>query len=83
MKVPCPICHKEIEWKESPFRPFCSDRCKLIDLGRWASESYRVPVSSEEDDDEAPSESDREEGKLRGSEDGDPGPRRNGKGDAY
>ena len=28
----------------NPFRPFCSERCKLIDLGQWASESYRVPV---------------------------------------
>jgi hypothetical protein len=32
----------------SPYRPFCSERCKMIDLGAWATESYRVPV--EEDD---------------------------------
>jgi len=30
---------------ESPYRPFCSERCKLIDLGAWASESYRIPVA--------------------------------------
>ena len=34
--VPCPICHKSVEWSEkSPFRPFCSKRCQLIDLGEW------------------------------------------------
>ena len=32
--VPCPICHKQVEWSEqSPYRPFCSKRCQLIDLG--------------------------------------------------
>jgi endogenous inhibitor of DNA gyrase (YacG/DUF329 family) len=39
----CPTCNKRIEWDDNPFRPFCSERCKLIDLGRWVSEEYRVP----------------------------------------
>ena len=39
----CPTCSKRIEWDDNPFRPFCSERCKLIDLGRWVSEEYRVP----------------------------------------
>jgi uncharacterized protein len=39
----CPSCGKPVEWKDSPFRPFCSERCKLVDLGRWVSEEYRVP----------------------------------------
>jgi endogenous inhibitor of DNA gyrase (YacG/DUF329 family) len=43
MKVNCPTCKKEIEWSEVPTRPFCSDRCRLIDLGDWASEKYAVP----------------------------------------
>jgi endogenous inhibitor of DNA gyrase (YacG/DUF329 family) len=43
MKVKCPICHKEMEWEQNPYRPFCSKRCKLIDLGQWATERYRVP----------------------------------------
>ncbi|MFA6903399.1 MAG: DNA gyrase inhibitor YacG [Gallionellaceae bacterium] len=44
--VACPQCGKEVLWNKevSPFRPFCSERCKLIDLGQWASESYAVPV---------------------------------------
>lgn len=42
--VLCPTCHKSVEWKSSnQARPFCSDRCKLIDLGAWADESYAVP----------------------------------------
>ena len=44
-KVRCPQCGGESEWSvDNPARPFCSERCKLIDLGAWASESYRVPV---------------------------------------
>ncbi|ODT84641.1 MAG: DNA gyrase inhibitor YacG [Nitrosomonadales bacterium SCN 54-20] len=42
--VNCPQCGKSIVWDNSnPFRPFCSERCKLIDLGQWATESYRIP----------------------------------------
>lgn len=42
--VSCPQCGAPVEWGEqSPWRPFCSQRCKLIDLGEWASESYRIP----------------------------------------
>lgn len=42
-KILCPICRKETAWSNNPFRPFCSERCKLIDLGQWASEDYRIP----------------------------------------
>ena len=42
MKVKCPICHKIIEWENSPYRPFCSYRCKLIDLGAWADGDYSI-----------------------------------------
>ena len=42
--VNCPQCGKSIVWDNSnPFRPFCSERCKLIDLGQWATESYHIP----------------------------------------
>jgi hypothetical protein len=50
MKLRCPICHKEAVWEQSPYRPFCSERCKLIDLGEWATEGYRLkgdPLPSE------------------------------------
>ena len=43
--VRCPQCGGNSVWSSAnKFRPFCSERCKLIDLGAWASETYRVPV---------------------------------------
>jgi endogenous inhibitor of DNA gyrase (YacG/DUF329 family) len=42
MKVKCPTCKKWTEWQNNPDRPFCSERCKLIDLGAWASDEYRI-----------------------------------------
>ncbi len=51
-KVRCPQCGGDALWSpENPWRPFCSERCKLIDLGCWASESYRV--AGQQSDDEA------------------------------
>jgi len=43
-KIKCPTCEKALIWsKDNSFRPFCSERCKLIDLGEWASESHKIP----------------------------------------
>ena len=48
--VACPTCGKSVEWTEqNAWRPFCSERCKLIDLGAWATERYRVPVVEDKD----------------------------------
>ena len=49
--VACPKCGASVVWDaaESPFRPFCSERCKMVDLGAWATESYRIPVEEEND----------------------------------
>ena len=41
--VKCPTCGKPVEWQDNPCRPFCSERCKLIDFSRWANEEYLVP----------------------------------------
>jgi hypothetical protein len=38
----CPTCKKHVEWADNPSRPFCSERCKLLDFDRWVSEDYRV-----------------------------------------
>ena len=47
--VRCPQCGGDSIWSaENRWRPFCSERCKLIDLGAWASEAYRVPVQDED-----------------------------------
>jgi len=52
--VACPNCGKNVLWTpENAWRPFCSERCKLIDLGAWASERYRVPVIEDKDELEA------------------------------
>jgi hypothetical protein len=51
--VRCPQCGKPAEWSpQNRFRPFCSQRCKDIDLGAWASEAYRIPVKDDDADDE-------------------------------
>ena len=52
-KVRCPVCDRTMDRqgpKEWPDWPFCSPRCKLIDLGRWLGEAYRVPSTPKEDD---------------------------------
>ncbi len=51
----CPICKKRVLERDDPispnrFFPFCSERCKLIDLGRWLGEKYGVPVKPRDDD---------------------------------
>ncbi|OEY65180.1 DNA gyrase inhibitor YacG [Marinobacter sp. X15-166B] len=52
MLVNCPTCKKPCEWDTgNPTRPFCSERCKLIDLGAWANEEYRVPAENVDPDD--------------------------------
>ncbi|MBA4017372.1 MAG: DNA gyrase inhibitor YacG [Pirellula sp.] len=53
-KLTCPICRKQFESTATDSPPFCSARCRQIDLGRWLGETYAVPTSrSEEDDEEA------------------------------
>jgi endogenous inhibitor of DNA gyrase (YacG/DUF329 family) len=53
--VACPQCGMPAEWSpQNRFRPFCSERCKMIDLGAWASESYRVPLEEGPDDLDTP-----------------------------
>ena len=44
MMVRCPICRKKIDWDGNPTRPFCSERCRLLDLGAWVDEEYRIPA---------------------------------------
>ena len=44
--VKCPRCSKEVEFSGNEFRPFCSERCKMVDFGDWADEKFRLPVQS-------------------------------------
>ena len=52
--INCPTCEKELEWSDkNHFRPFCSERCKLIDFGEWATEQKKIAgefIGSLEDD---------------------------------
>jgi endogenous inhibitor of DNA gyrase (YacG/DUF329 family) len=51
--VNCPCCGAGVPWStDNPWRPFCSERCKMIDLGAWATESYRIPVVENPDEPE-------------------------------
>ncbi|GGC81948.1 DNA gyrase inhibitor YacG [Undibacterium terreum] len=52
--VDCPTCGSKVVWNEtSKFRPFCSERCKQIDLGAWAEEKYTIPAVNLPEDPEA------------------------------
>lgn len=52
--IHCPTCQKKNTWKpDNTFKPFCSERCKLIDLGAWADESHRIPSEEKPTDEEA------------------------------
>lgn len=55
MIVQCPTCSASVEWAEgSRFRPFCSQRCRLIDLGAWASEQHVIASEQLCDDEDSP-----------------------------
>jgi endogenous inhibitor of DNA gyrase (YacG/DUF329 family) len=48
--VSCPVCRELTEFSsENKFRPFCSERCKLIDLGLWANEEYKIASNAPSD----------------------------------
>jgi endogenous inhibitor of DNA gyrase (YacG/DUF329 family) len=53
-EVKCPTCGQRAPWTaDNPYRPFCCERCKLIDLGAWASDGYRIAGDTALDDAEA------------------------------
>jgi len=52
----CPQCATTVDWSANPYRPFCSERCRMIDLGAWLGEKYAIPgepVDESTDDDES------------------------------
>ncbi len=53
MQITCPICKKKTTWEENPWRPFCSERCKSIDLGKWVLEEYKIAGEKKEEETEA------------------------------
>ncbi|HYM10344.1 MAG TPA: DNA gyrase inhibitor YacG [Bryobacterales bacterium] len=59
MKRKCPTCKRAVEESE-PYFPFCSERCKLIDLGNWASEKYVISTPLRKDPSAAEHPAERE-----------------------
>ena len=61
--VACPTCGEPAAFtQENRWRPFCTERCRLVDLGAWATESYRIPAKPDESEDEDPSGDPRDPG---------------------
>ena len=60
MKVRCPRCKKLVEWEGNPYRPFCSERCKLADLDDWLEERYIIEGQEPSQDDAASSGDEKE-----------------------
>jgi endogenous inhibitor of DNA gyrase (YacG/DUF329 family) len=54
MTVKCPRCGSEATFEKNPFRPFCSERCKQIDLGKWASGVFRIAANDQEEEKQDP-----------------------------
>ena len=52
VRAQCPRCGTIVHWEGNPYRPFCSERCKLIDLGRWVDGQYRIDGEKAADDDQ-------------------------------
>lgn len=50
--VKCPHCNKETEYNGNEYRPFCSERCKLLDFGSWADGEYGIASETSEMSDE-------------------------------
>jgi len=45
-RLHCPQCHRPTVWEGNDSRPFCSERCRLIDFGGWVDGNYRIPESN-------------------------------------
>ncbi|HEX9861432.1 MAG TPA: DNA gyrase inhibitor YacG [Nitrospirota bacterium] len=48
----CPVCKKEAAWENNPYRPFCTGRCRLVDLGAWVDGRYSIAGGENDDDHE-------------------------------
>lgn len=59
--VKCPTCRRDVEFSPaSQYRPFCSDRCRLIDLGAWLTEQHKIPDEAGTTEESLPSDSGEE-----------------------
>ena len=65
--IKCPICRKPTQWEDNPNRPFCSERCRIIDLSKWASEEYSVSIPLKDVSEETEQREQEYEGPNRGN----------------
>ena len=56
--VRCPTCRRQVVWEDNRHRPFCSDRCRLLDLAAWADERFRIPGEPVSEEASLPDEDD-------------------------
>lgn len=54
--VTCPVCRQQARWEAEPRGPFCSERCRLIDLGAWAEGRYTIPGAPVSDEETPPTD---------------------------
>ena len=59
MSLHCSVCGREFRAEESPAMPFCSDRCRLVNLGRWLDERYGLEAAPAEEEEEPPPQAER------------------------
>jgi uncharacterized protein len=52
MIIICPVCRKKTTWEENPYRPFCSERCKLLDFDKWVDEEYTIAGGKKDEEQE-------------------------------
>lgn len=72
-QIKCPQCGRLAFYSpENPFRPFCSERCRLIDLGQWADGKYAIPVQQEPDREDLEQELENEMARRQLPDDTDP-----------
>ena len=50
MNIKCPKCGIEVLWEDNKWRPFCSERCRMVDLGAWVTEGYKISGESGEEE---------------------------------
>jgi endogenous inhibitor of DNA gyrase (YacG/DUF329 family) len=60
--IRCPRCRRPVVWEGNPHRPFCSERCRLVDLGNWVTERYRIEGEDVEPEDDGGGSSDERSG---------------------
>ncbi len=69
--VQCPQCGIKFQYYTSEYRPFCSERCRLVDLGHWLSDSYRIAGRPDPKNPDLNTESDEDDGEFQDPEEND------------